>query len=282
MARSYSQITSSVWRDADFRGLSMSAQWTYIMLITQADISSAGTLPMTERRWSSYAPDVTRDSLSDSLCELAEARFIAYDETTEELLVRSFVKWDGGSHNEKRRPAITAAANAVASPVIRRVLAAELNRLDVPHDLGDSLSDTPSDALSDTPRVVVTERSQEPQPTTLVPQPTTLVPATRRAAAARGRRLPPEWAPGANLVAWAREQNLPDEYCRRQTEKFVDYYTAQTGAKATKADWDATWRNWIRRAVEERPPAAAGTKSRQQQETDDLFERAARRMGVAQ
>jgi hypothetical protein len=32
--------------------------------------------------------------------------------------------------------------------------------------------------------------------------------------------------------------------------KFVDYWHAKSGKDATKNDWNATWRNWIRRAAE--------------------------------
>ncbi|MEJ4100898.1 hypothetical protein V5S96_11100 [Corynebacterium mastitidis] len=38
--------------------------------------------------------------------------------------------------------------------------------------------------------------------------------------------------------------------------QFADYWAAATGQKATKLDWDATWRNWMRRALKNtRPPA---------------------------
>jgi hypothetical protein len=43
-----------------------------------------------------------------------------------------------------------------------------------------------------------------------------------------------------------------------QTVRFVDYWRAQPGQKGVKADWAATWRNWMRRAHDEttksRPP----------------------------
>jgi len=33
---------------------------------------------------------------------------------------------------------------------------------------------------------------------------------------------------------------------RHQAERFADYWHAKTGKDASKADWEATWRNWIR------------------------------------
>lgn len=175
MARSYGQIVAAIWRDDDFRALPVNAQWAYLMLATQGNISSCGLLPLTLGRWSNYAPDLDRDSLSIAFTTLTDRLFVVIDWATEELLVRSFAKWDGGSTNSKRRPAITAAANAVVSPEIRAALAVELDKLGVPHGITDS----PSIAYRipiDTPRVVVTEGEYEPEPrtTTLNPETGTL------------------------------------------------------------------------------------------------------------
>ncbi|MCA9101921.1 MAG: hypothetical protein KDA63_12250, partial [Planctomycetales bacterium] len=35
--------------------------------------------------------------------------------------------------------------------------------------------------------------------------------------------------------------------------KFIDYWKAIPGSKGRKVDWDATFRNWIRRAAERKP-----------------------------
>jgi len=34
------------------------------------------------------------------------------------------------------------------------------------------------------------------------------------------------------------------------SEQFRDYWLAKSGADACKADWEATWRNWVRRERE--------------------------------
>lgn len=63
-----------------------------------------------------------------------------------------------------------------------------------------------------------------------------------RRSQARGTRLPADWMPSDNLDRTS------------ELEKFRDYWIAQPGQKGVKVDWDATWRNWIRRA-DERAPA---------------------------
>ena len=34
----------------------------------------------------------------------------------------------------------------------------------------------------------------------------------------------------------------------REAAKFADYWRGVPGQKGVKRDWDATWRNWVRRA----------------------------------
>lgn len=61
----------------------------------------------------------------------------------------------------------------------------------------------------------------------------------------RGTRLPEDWKPPDDWLAWA-QQERPGIDARRVAEQFRDYWVAKTGANATKLDWQATWRNWVR------------------------------------
>jgi hypothetical protein len=62
-----------------------------------------------------------------------------------------------------------------------------------------------------------------------------------------GSRLPDDWRPTPELIAAARAER-PDIDLRMETAKFRDHWHAKTGRDATKLDWDATYRNWIRNA----------------------------------
>lgn len=42
---------------------------------------------------------------------------------------------------------------------------------------------------------------------------------------------------------------MSDERIAEEADKFRDYWLAQPDGRAKKADWSATWRTWIRRAV---------------------------------
>jgi hypothetical protein len=68
----------------------------------------------------------------------------------------------------------------------------------------------------------------------------------------RGHRLPDDWQPAPADDATAIALIGPDRRAA-ELEKFRDHWRQQAGAKGVKADWDATWRNWFRRAAEFRP-----------------------------
>ena len=74
---------------------------------------------------------------------------------------------------------------------------------------------------------------------------------------ARATRILDDWQPTADLVAWQRENGISDLLARRELPKFRDYWAAQPGERGRKADWGATWRNWLRTALEREPKPAA-------------------------
>ena len=68
----------------------------------------------------------------------------------------------------------------------------------------------------------------------------------------RKRRKPATPCPQAfdvtpEMSAWAVEQGWPASRVMPETEKFLDHFR---GKGEAKHDWLATWRNWIRKAVE--------------------------------
>lgn len=252
MARTYGNIITAIWLDPDFRSLTAAAQHTYLMLVTQPDITSVGILPMTLRRWSNYAADTTVEGLSSALRYLSDRRFVVIDEDSEELLVRSFVRWDGGYKNPKRLMAIKSAAIAVNGGLLRGVLAGELDRLSITHQIEVTPIEGPSDAHRtpiDPPRVVVTEvgSTHKPQTTT-----TTRTPHSGNRDVKRGTRIPADWQPSLQLIEWVKTE-CPAVDGRTETAKFVDHFIAKAGKDGVKLDWDAAFRNWIRGAIERMP-----------------------------
>ncbi|WP_375671168.1 hypothetical protein [Bartonella sp. SD1336NMGDW] len=69
----------------------------------------------------------------------------------------------------------------------------------------------------------------------------------KRAQADRGCRLPADFEPDYDF---AIAEGLPPERVKVEIAKFRDYWRSKAGANATKIDWQTTWRNWVRRAIE--------------------------------
>ena len=69
-------------------------------------------------------------------------------------------------------------------------------------------------------------------------------PATKK----RGSRLSEDWQPGSDAIAWAMsDRGMTRTEVDEQTDRFRDHFI---GTGEAKADWLATWKNWIRRAPE--------------------------------
>lgn len=63
----------------------------------------------------------------------------------------------------------------------------------------------------------------------------------------RGTRLPSDWLPPAALVAVMKGE-APAVDLKAEHLVFVDYWIAQAGQKGVRTNWEAVWRNWMRRA----------------------------------
>ncbi len=70
----------------------------------------------------------------------------------------------------------------------------------------------------------------------------------------RGSRLPEDWTLPDTDRQWALREK-PGLDVDLEAAKFRDYWVGRSGKDATKLDWTATWRNWVRNArPSQRPP----------------------------
>lgn len=71
----------------------------------------------------------------------------------------------------------------------------------------------------------------------------------------RATRLPDDWEPTQEFITAAREikPNLDDMRLRHIAMTFRDYWISKSGAGATKLNWLATWRNWLRKEPDGQP-----------------------------
>jgi len=61
----------------------------------------------------------------------------------------------------------------------------------------------------------------------------------------RATRLPTDWKPTPEMIEFCANER-PELQVKDVVDSFRDYWIAAPGAKGRKADWLATWRNWVR------------------------------------
>lgn len=163
MARNYARFITAIWDQPQWCALDPFDQWLYFLLSTQEDISAVGRLKMVEREWATKGNGVKESDIVASLERLDAGRFVVADFETFEVLVRAFVRIDGGFTNKLRKPVILKDAERVRSTRARATLSAEFVRVGLPelpprdgvwhgasHALPDAVSNAASYALSDT------------------------------------------------------------------------------------------------------------------------------------
>lgn len=96
-----------------------------------------------------------------------------------------------------------------------------------------------------------------------------------------GTRIPTGYKVSDEMRHFAQLNHLPDPDLH--VAEFIDYWAAQPGQKGVKVDWDATFRNWLRRAPNFRTGGNGdGHKTATRRRNDDNRERIARIFGEDQ
>lgn len=118
-----------------------------------------------------------------------------------------------------------------------------------PADPAGSTPSLPAESVATTGKSrQVTQRNPQETPTVSQDAATTTATSKRKT----GTRLSADWLRTTADREWQAGQAIPDEFAREATAEFKDHFLAAAGRNATKLDWSAAWRNWMRRAWRER------------------------------
>ncbi|MEX7470162.1 hypothetical protein AB4Z39_10665 [Mycobacterium adipatum] len=275
MPRDHARIHLDIWGNDDWRDLSPEAQHLYFVLYSWPP-SMCGSGDWQPRKIQARARGWSVEKVLDAAEELVAGEFILIDFDTEEYLIRSWIKHDGLYKVQNMAVAINNARSNLASRTLRGVVVHEVLKLKAAEPKLDSWnrpavakmleqkpinpsevewsspwdrgSDSPSDRGTVSPKATgEASPSVSTSPTPLLPTPS---PSSRsQESASRGSRIPDGWVPSPDVIAQMRSDHPHIDH-KVEHEKFLDYWRAQPGAKGRKSDWDATWRNWIRRAAE--------------------------------
>jgi hypothetical protein len=129
MARDHARIKTSIWRDPDFRDLTMGSQWLYITILSQEKLSRAGVIDYRPGRIAALAKGHPASRVEADTLTLQRGRFILVDKQTEELFVRSYIRHDGVLDRVNMGKSVARALAEVVSFKIRSAAIDELSRL---------------------------------------------------------------------------------------------------------------------------------------------------------
>jgi len=274
MPRDHTRIHTDIWGDDDWLDLSPEAQHLYFVLYTGPP-SFCGAGDWQPKKIAARAKGWTPELVTRAAAELQEGLFLLLDLDTDEYLLRSWVKHDGLYRVQNMAVSVANARAALASRKLRGVVVFEVSKLQVSEPLLESwkkdavakmLTQKAVDpAEQEWPSPWVSPRAsskaspcdsssptEEPSPSPsgrATPSPTPAINSNSSSEGPRkrGHRLSEDWMPSEEVIQQMSSER-PDVDLRMEHRKFIDYWKAKTGKDATKLDWDATFRNWIRNA----------------------------------
>lgn len=132
MARDYAAIYTNVWSDPDWRSLTPRLQHGYWLLLTQPRLSPCGVLDFIPGRYANLAAGMNRNAIERLVDDLRHTKprpYVVMDDDTCELLLRSFVRWDGLMAGPKSSKAVAKDFAAIESDLIRQAVIDELRAL---------------------------------------------------------------------------------------------------------------------------------------------------------
>lgn len=97
------------------------------------------------------------------------------------------------------------------------------------------------------------ESPQTPKENTTPEEPT-------NARARRATRITPDWQPLPNVVQLGLNLGFDNAGVSDQLERMKDHFTAKSGKDAAKHDWNATARNWLKRAADDHRKPSNGSR----------------------
>lgn len=172
----YVRVVRSIWTDPEWLDLTSTQKLVYLQLISQPNVSKCGVLPFVPRRWAHMHPDLSADDLIDALSALEDKRYVVVDRDTEEILIRTYLRYDEAWKQTNGTRGIQIEAQEIMS---KRLLDAVIDEYEQAsgnpwHKGNDKACDNPCDEGND--KACATPLSLSPNPLALDPEPLSLIP----------------------------------------------------------------------------------------------------------
>lgn len=255
---SYGKVKDTFWTDKKVQAFSDDAKMLALYLLTGPHRNILGCMRIPngyiteDLKWAS-------ERLADAMAMLCERQFVCRDDEGWTLILNQL------KHDPIKVPNHARAAIAIANtvPVESSVYQSLKPRL------VESLKTIGMASEWHPNEIAIPEPSPEPlpapapepvgvaSPSALPPAPIPISPA--KDPKAKGSRLPSNWTLPDEWRAWTTTELLPMgsglpaimAWIDRTALRFRDHWLAKAGKDGVKTDWQATWRNWIRRDLDD-------------------------------
>lgn len=129
MPKKFAQIRPEMWLDDEWRACTPAAQHLYLLLLTDPELSYCGVADWKPARIAQRAAEWTLLEVMRAAVELSMKFFLVFDQDTEEVLVRSYLRHDGLLLQPRMAVSVANAFGSIGSNKIRAVVVHELSRL---------------------------------------------------------------------------------------------------------------------------------------------------------
>lgn len=232
--RDYGRVHTSFWTSETIRSLSAEARTLAFYLLTSPHTTIAGVFRLPD----GYACEdlqASPETVEKGFKELFEKGFANRCETTKWVWICKHLEWNPPENPNQRKAAAKCAMSVPDNCTWKSDFLStcgDFLGLDVPKKRNCS-GTLPQPFANQEQEQKQEQKKEHASPT--------------GSAAAHGSRLPDAWTLPDDWRTWAKSER-PDVDPDREAASFADYWHAVPGQKGRKADWQGTWRNWIRRA----------------------------------
>lgn len=234
MARSHAKILTSIWQDEDFVGLSAAAQRMYFVLISQPKLSTCGVVDYMPSRLARTCRGMDAGSVEAAVTELEQHRFVIVDHSTDEVMIRTFVRNDGVCHRWQMVVSMWSAWGNVLSERIRLAIVVE-----APIESWETPKATPpDDALAMRLRVDCQSGSQSGSQSDSDPQQLTTTTTTTTTTSTTPAACPSALIDDDPPAVTAPVADAPRDTNRRFDE-FWEIYPRKIGKPTAHTKWAA-------------------------------------------
>lgn len=227
--REYGKVYSTFWSSSTTHALSDDGKLLALYLMTCSHSTIAGVFRLPDGY---VAEDIGWDQerVQKGFAELLSKGFANRCPTTKWVWITKHLEWNKPENPNQRKSAAKIAQSVPDECCWKR---------DFMRVCGESLGLDQPEKANPSGTVVEPflnqEQEQEQEKDIGAPSPKS----------PRATALPKDWSLPEDWRTWASEKR-PDLDLETVADTFRDYWVAKPGKDGRKADWQATWRNWVR------------------------------------